>query len=355
MKRLILFVFAVSLSLPLFSQVRGHINIPDLEGFVTLKCDFHIHTVFSDGLVWPTVRVDEAYSEGLDAISITDHIEYRPFRSDVVSSHNRSYEIALPRANARGIILIRGSEITRSMPPGHLNAIFVTDADELDKPDYMDALRAAKAQGAFIFWNHPGWASQQPDTTLWFDIHTQLLEQGIMQGIEIVNGPEYYPEGQQWCLEKNLTMIGNSDVHTPMQHFAPGEYRTMTLVFARTATAESIHEALKERRTAVFSNNKVMGKEVHLKELFERAIERTIERTGNNVRISFVNNSDFTFQISKANHDARLTFREFTIVPNGRYSFSFRAPEGSSIEDVNLIVDNFLVGANRGMRYTIKF
>jgi len=32
---------------------RKTINLPDLPGYVTLKCDFHLHTVFSDGNVWP--------------------------------------------------------------------------------------------------------------------------------------------------------------------------------------------------------------------------------------------------------------------------------------------------------------
>ena len=60
------------------AQVRNEIHVPDPEGYRTLKCDFHIHTVFSDGLVWPTVRVDEAYREGLDAIALTEHLEYLP-------------------------------------------------------------------------------------------------------------------------------------------------------------------------------------------------------------------------------------------------------------------------------------
>lgn len=32
------------------AQVRNEIRVPDPEGYRTLKCDFHIHTVFSDGL-----------------------------------------------------------------------------------------------------------------------------------------------------------------------------------------------------------------------------------------------------------------------------------------------------------------
>ena len=50
-------------------------QIPDIPGYMTLKCDFHMHKVFSDGKVWPTVRVAEALKEGLDAIALTDHID----------------------------------------------------------------------------------------------------------------------------------------------------------------------------------------------------------------------------------------------------------------------------------------
>lgn len=32
------------------------ISIPDIPGYQTLKGDFHMHTVFSDGHVWPTFR-----------------------------------------------------------------------------------------------------------------------------------------------------------------------------------------------------------------------------------------------------------------------------------------------------------
>ena len=54
----------------------AHFQIPDIPGYYTLKSDLHMHTVFSDGVVWPHIRVDEAIAEGLDVISITDHVEY---------------------------------------------------------------------------------------------------------------------------------------------------------------------------------------------------------------------------------------------------------------------------------------
>ena len=92
------------------AQRRNEIQVPDLDGYTTLKCDFHIHSVFSDGLVWPTVRVDEAYRDGLDAISLTEHIEYRPHKQDVVSDHNRSFDLCREQAEKLGILLIKGSE-----------------------------------------------------------------------------------------------------------------------------------------------------------------------------------------------------------------------------------------------------
>ena len=356
-KKILSLLIALFIALPLFAQPRGRIAIPDLKGYVTLKCDFHIHTVFSDGRVWPTVRVDEAYHEGLDAIAITDHIEYRPHKNDVVGSHNRSYEIA--QARNRGIIVIRGAEITRPMPPGHFNAIFLTDVDELDKRNYMDVFRAAEAQDAFIFWNHPGYEPQQPDVTLWWPEHTQLLEQGLMHGIEVVNGSVYSVEAHRWALEKNLTMLGNSDIHGPMRAFAPGEHRTMTLVFARSATPEAIHEALTERRTAVYFQEYIIGKEIYLKELFENAVEITVTKTGNTVRIRFRNRSDLTFHLRKAEHDPRLTYlRSFTLTPytirpQNTQTITVRLNEGIEGGDVNFIVENLLVEPNTGMKYTV--
>lgn len=194
MKHITLIIIMLSLSIAAFSQSmsnvqlpemhkqsqRREIKIPNIMGYQTLKCDFHIHTIFSDGIVWPTFRVDEAWEEGLDAIAITDHIEGHPSRAHVGGDHNASYEVALPHAKEKGIILIHGAEITRSMPPGHLNAIFLNDVNPLDTPDPMDAIQAAKDQGAFIMWNHPGWKAQQPDTCLWMKMHQELFEKGLI-------------------------------------------------------------------------------------------------------------------------------------------------------------------------------
>jgi hypothetical protein len=121
------------------TKARTPVNIPDVAGYLTLKCDFHIHTVFSDGQVWPNVRAEEAWREGLDAIAITDHIEYQPHKKDMNANLNRPYEIAKETGDNLKVLVVHGSEITRSMPPGHMNAIFLTNSTPLEQKDWMDA------------------------------------------------------------------------------------------------------------------------------------------------------------------------------------------------------------------------
>ncbi len=105
---------------------------PNIEGYVSLKTDLHIHTVFSDGNVWPTIRVQEALRENLDAISLTEHLEYQPHIDDIPHpDRNRSYDLALAEAEEHDLLIVHGSEITRSAPMGHSNAVFITDANPL--------------------------------------------------------------------------------------------------------------------------------------------------------------------------------------------------------------------------------
>ncbi|MGC9326301.1 MAG: Sb-PDE family phosphodiesterase [Candidatus Hinthialibacter sp.] len=286
-------------------QTRDVIRIPDVLGYKSLKCDFHMHTVFSDGRVWPTVRAEEAWKDGLDAFSITDHIEYTPFKDDVKVDFNRSYEIARPTANGYGLTFLRGAEITRPMPPGHINAIFLQDAAALDVEHWRDAVKAAYDQGAFIFWNHPGWTGQQPDgIARWYDEHTEMVEKGWIKGIEVVNHTSYYPEAHRWCLDKNLTMLANSDVHPPIQTaYDPmeGEHRPMTIVLAKDNTPEAIHEALLDRRTVLYFKDWLIGEEKYLSPIFMESIEMTpanLTLKGKaRAAIQISNNSDIDFEL----------------------------------------------------------
>ena len=47
----------VAAALPVGTQVetRVPLPVPDIPGYRTLKADLHLHTVFSDGNVWPKI------------------------------------------------------------------------------------------------------------------------------------------------------------------------------------------------------------------------------------------------------------------------------------------------------------
>jgi len=108
------------------------IVFPDTKDYKTIVADLHTHSVFSDGHVWPNIRVEEALRDGLDALAITEHLEYQPHYQDIPhKDRNRSYEEAKAAASGKKIIIISGSEITRDMPPGHINAVFIKDANKL--------------------------------------------------------------------------------------------------------------------------------------------------------------------------------------------------------------------------------
>lgn len=265
--------FCLCAVLQAYAAERAEVQFPDLPGYQTLKCDFHIHTVFSDGLVWPTVRVEEAWRNGLDVMAISDHIEYLPHKEDVTTNLNRSYEVAKPFADKLHMILIKASEITRDEPHGHFNALFITDANALNVDNEQDAIRIANEQGAFVFWNHPEWKRKGEST--WGEIQQGYLEKGWMKGIEPFNAGEFYPTAFKWGIEKNLTILGNTDIHRPIDDlydYHIGKHRTMTLVFATEKSEPAIKEALLARRTVAFSDDKLLGEEQWVKPLFNLAV-----------------------------------------------------------------------------------
>jgi len=299
---------------------RHEILLPDIPGYMTLKCDFHMHTVFSDGNVWPTVRVTEAWEDGLDAIAITDHIEGHPKK--MPGMKRQQYDVALAAARSANIILVRAGEISRGMPPGHFNALFVKDVDALDVPNYMDAIGEAVKQGGFIIWNHPGWRKQQPDTTKWMKEHEEIYKKGWMNGIEVFNEKEWYPEAIQWALGKDIAITGNSDVHDVYdKYYNTDKYpvRPVTLVFAKERTEESLKEAMFAHRTAALFFNHLVGK----KEIVGPIVEKSITvapvhlYTDGVAYFEMTNHSDIEFTFVKSSSDKSELPARFVLPARG--------------------------------------
>ena len=273
------------------SRVRSEIVIPGFGGYQTLKCEFHIHTIFSDGKVWPDIRVHEAWSQGLDAIAITDHIEYRPNKDILKGDLNESFKIAKKAGDAIGFIVIKGTEITRDKPIGHLNALFLNDVMPLDVSDPLVAIDEARKQGAFIMWNHPGWPD---DKSTLYPVHEQLINDKKIDGIEVFNHMEYYPVSFDWCKKYKLAFMANSDMH----HIITGDYgsnlRPMTLVFATDKSEKAIREALFAKRTVAFFYGELAGESVYLQPLLLECLK--VHRVTENM-VEVNNVSDIPFRM----------------------------------------------------------
>jgi hypothetical protein len=340
-------------SVPLQAQVRQEIAFPDLPGYSTLKCDFHMHSVFSDGSVWPTVRVDEAWRLGLDAISLTDHIEYQPHEDDIRADLNRPFDLAAARAEQHDLLFPRGAEITRDTPPGHFNAIFLDDIRPLDTADFVEVIKRANAQNAFVFWNHQEWKG--PERGRWMEVHTQIYENEWLHGMEVCNGATYYPTAHRWCLEKGLTMLGNSDIHGPdlVNRTVSEEHRTLTLVFARQRSLEALQEALFAGRTAVWFENQVIGRREWLEPMFARCVtvDQPHLRTVRAVWTKLRNHCDLEIRLQRTGElgpaEIILPARSVTLLKVGTGS-----PEAA--QKLSYLATNFVIEPETGLPVTLE-
>jgi endonuclease/exonuclease/phosphatase family metal-dependent hydrolase len=321
--RIVILAFVLLFSLCSHAQnteiKKGRLDLPDVPGFQTLQCDFHMHTVFSDGHVWPSFRVNEAERDGLDAISLTEHIDYEGYPEEIKRDKNRSQHIGLASVK-KNLMLVKGVEISPRVPPYHCNALFLEDANKL-AVDYMkntekkfvmkdsithDQLMApfleAKRQGAFIFYNHPGYAWwDKKDTAIFTRFHKELLENNMLHGVEVANSGRYNIIAHRLAMKYNLTLLSNSDVHYEINEGYKGSHRPLTLVLAKTRTVEGIKEALLARRTIIYFDDFLVGRKPEIEAFFKAAVRVTTERTVRNgeplLKIRCVNNSDIAFRV----------------------------------------------------------
>ncbi len=364
--RKLLVAICLSLTLAASGQVTPQdriIEFPDIPGFITLKCDFHQHTVFSDGSVWPDIRVQEAIKDGLDAISITDHIEYQPHKDDIPHpDRNRPYEITLASAKNSDLIVINGSEITRSMPPGHANAIFLKDANALLVDDPVEVFRAAKKQDAFVFWNHPHWIAQSPDGIASLtETHKYLLKEGLMDGIEVVNDLTYSDEALEIALEYDLAIMGTSDIHGLVDwqyRVMYGGHRPVTLVFAKERSPAGIREALESRRTAAWFDNNLIGREEHVVPLIHSSVKIVSAAYKNNstvAAITFENNSDVDFVIQNiSDYTLQRNSDVFTIKSHDLTRLEVKTLEKMEVFELKFHVLNVIIAPGKHPEISLK-
>ena len=361
------------------------IFFPDIDGYKTLLTDFHQHTVFSDGSVWPTIRVEEAIKDGLDAISLTEHLEYQPYSKDIPNpDRNRAYNIAKSFAENknksldRKLIVINGQEITRSMPPGHINAIFLNDANKLLHPkDSLKGILAANKQDAFVFWNHPAWPAQRSDGIAKLDeFHKYLIEKKLLHGIEVVNELYYSEEALRLALENDLTIMGTSDIHGLVDWLfkvpddnessngtLPG-HRPVTIIFSKDKSEDGIKDALFAGKTAVFYNELLIGKEENLKPLVEKCLvinnindlELGYSEDGKSTikKVEIKNVSDAPFILKNLNSFTFETNSDIiNIMPNSIHSISVKT-KGEPLNKLKFEVLNGIIAPKKYLKISLQ-
>ena len=361
------------------------IYFPDIDGYKTLLSDFHQHTVFSDGSVWPTIRVEEAIKDGLDAISLTEHLEYQPYSKDIPNpDRNRAYNIAKSFAENknksldRKLIVINGQEITRSMPPGHINAIFLNDANKLLHPkDSLKGILAANKQDAFVFWNHPAWPAQRSDGIAKLDeFHKYLIDKKLLHGIEVVNELSYSEEALKIALENDLTIMGTSDIHGLVDWLfkvpddnessngtLPG-HRPVTIIFSKDKSEDGIKDALFAGKTAVFYNELLIGKEENLKPLVEKCLvinnindlELGYSEDGKSTikKVEIKNVSDAPFILKNLNSFTFETNSDIiNIMPNSIHSISVKT-KGEPLNELKFEVLNGIIAPKKYLNISLQ-
>ena len=339
------------------------INFPNTKNYFVIISDLHTHSAFSDGHVWPNLRVAEALRDGIDLLAITEHLEYQPHKFDIPHpDRNRAFDIAFEAAKKSNVLVINGSEITREFPPGHINAVFIKDANKminidrskqsevddfisklpldlieehLNDPWFKDGILAAlwpieetlneaKNQDAFVFWNHPAWSSEKESSDkVLHKIHSDLIKKKLIHGIEVVNGKWFSKEAFQIAIDYDLTIMGTSDVHGLIDWDylqVPNGHRSVTLILAKEMTEESIKDALFDGRTVVWYKNELIGREENVLELVNSclSIKNTSYKGKTNVllvEIENISDVEFLLQVNdgKSIEDNSSIFK---VLPN---------------------------------------
>ena len=351
---------------------RKEIVLPQVNGYNVYTADLHTHTIFSDGQVMPELRVREAWKDGLDVIAITDHIEYRRHESTLVEYLNKyvgkkhkeavnhkisdgeitkdgimvdlntSVRMAEKSARNYGLTIIPGTEITRNVSvAGHYNALFTTDNNLIFDSDAYQSIKNAKSQGALVMHNHPGWRKTSLDYS---ELDQKVYGEGLIDGVEVMNGNEFYPSIIDRAIENGIFIAANSDIHatTSEEYRAVGYDRPMTLILAKDKSLASLREALEQNRTLAYGYGALSGAEQLLMDFFLASVkvESIAPQT---VLLTNLSSVSYTLRRGKGN--------QIILPPMA----SIRLSVGKDATSIKLQVLNMWSGADRHPEVNIQF
>jgi hypothetical protein len=131
-----------------------------------------------------------------------------------------------------------------------------------------------------------------------------VYSEGLIDGIEVANGYNFYPRMVRRCVEEKLTMFGNTDEHsfTSYRFNRNGVYRTMTFIMAKELTEAAIKDALLKHRTIAYSGGYLIGEEKWLTEYLNAAIEcriTNINEKADKRTFQLTNNTSITYRLRR--------------------------------------------------------
>jgi hypothetical protein len=135
-----------------------------------------------------------------------------------------------------------------------------------------------------------------------YDIHTRLIKNGWLHGVEFFNSSEYYPIVLEMCKQHSLALMGNSDSHGVIseQYIKPAyTNRPMTLVLAKERSFDALKQALFAGRTLVWFRDILAGKEEYAKPFFYQCIfvGKPFYQNDRSLFFEVINNSDIPFYL----------------------------------------------------------
>lgn len=214
---------------------------PDLYERNVKKCDFHIHTNFSDGTETPERTAANYRKKGFDIISITDHNIY-----------NASAEVEKKLDFMHNFKLIPGEEVHNGYARQlhivnvgskySVNDIFLDEPErvkaevealkgEVEVPEGVDdreylyrvwTYREIKKSGGYAIYPHPFW-TWKGHYHVETDMSEAVMKNGLCDAFELLGGCSVKENNLQvalyYSLQKNglkMPIVGSSDSHTTM-------------------------------------------------------------------------------------------------------------------------------------------
>lgn len=241
-------------------------DFPPAGPYQVLRCDFHTHTVISDGRLTARERVEESKRLGYDVIAITDHGSTLAYRS------------AKAAGDELGVLVLRGLE---SGVQGKEHYVILgvdgtyrprdshrwSEAEGGQTVFYREEMDQVRRHGGLIIWAHPHVGLREP--TLWG------IQEGIIRGVELKNdvvgegwnttkshGTDWYPDAFQWALEHDLAVLACTDAHG-----ARRSDPAVTLVLASGRTERDVMDAIRDRRTIAWFDGMLWGRRDTLEQL----------------------------------------------------------------------------------------